>query len=55
MDLEIEGRPFTFGTLISAQAQGDARVLAENGLPVLTLDFGEPLSDLSRLVKVIGK
>ncbi|SCX12052.1 glucose-6-phosphate isomerase [Candidatus Aquiluna sp. UB-MaderosW2red] len=55
MDLEIEGRPFTFGNLISSQAQGDARVLAENGLPVLTLDFEEPLSDLARLVQVIGK
>jgi glucose-6-phosphate isomerase len=55
MDLDIEGRPFTFGNLISSQAQGDARVLAENGLPVLTLDFEEPLSDLARLVQVIGK
>jgi glucose-6-phosphate isomerase len=55
MDLEIEGRPFTFGTLISAQAQGDANVLAKNGLPVLALDFGEPLSDLARLVQVIDQ
>ncbi len=55
MDLEIEGRPFTFGTLISSQAQGDANVLAENGLPVLALDFGEPLSDLARLVQVISQ
>ena len=55
MDLEIEGRPFSFGSLISAQALGDANVLAENGLPVLTLDFAEPLSDLARLVQVIGE
>lgn len=55
MDLEIEGRPFSFGTLISAQAQGDSEVLAGNGLPVLTLDFAEPLSNLARLKQVIGQ
>ena len=36
-DLEIPGRPFTFGQLIQAQAAGDASVLAEHGRPVLTL------------------
>ena len=36
-DLEIPGRPFTFGQLIRAQAAGDASVLAEHGRPVLTL------------------
>jgi len=36
-DLEIPERPFTFGQLISAQAQGDAAVLAEHGRPVLVL------------------
>jgi glucose-6-phosphate isomerase len=36
-DLEIPGRPFTFGELIAAQAQGDAKVLADHGRPVLTL------------------
>lgn len=36
-DLEIPGRPFTFGQLIAAQATGDADVLAEHGRPVLRL------------------
>jgi glucose-6-phosphate isomerase len=38
-DLEIPGRPFTFGQLIGAQAQGDAAVIAEHGRPVLQLNL----------------
>lgn len=38
-DLSVPGRPFTFGELISAQAAGDASVLAEQGRPVLRLNF----------------
>ncbi len=34
-DLAIPGRPFTYGTLIHAQAAGDAAVLAEHGRPVV--------------------
>ena len=36
-DLPIPDRPFTFGTLIAAQAAGDAKVLADKGRPVLRL------------------
>lgn len=36
-DLEIPDSPFTFGTLVAAQAAGDAKVLSEHGRPVLTL------------------
>jgi glucose-6-phosphate isomerase len=36
-DLPIPGGDFGFGTLIAAQAAGDARVLAEHGRPVLRL------------------
>lgn len=36
-DLEIPERPFSFRELITAQAAGDAAVLAEHGAPVLTL------------------
>jgi glucose-6-phosphate isomerase len=53
-DLEIEGRPFTFGTLIQAQAAGDANVLKDNGLPVLTLKVSNPLADLETLKKAIA-
>jgi glucose-6-phosphate isomerase len=43
-DLRVPGRDFTFGTLVAAQAAGDARVLAEHGRPVLRLH----LTDLER-------
>ena len=38
-DLAIPDRPFTFGTLIAAQAAGDAKVLADHGRPVLRLNL----------------
>ncbi|MDQ4213314.1 glucose-6-phosphate isomerase [Microbacterium capsulatum] len=46
VDLEIPGRPFTFGQLIEAQAAGDAAVLAEHGRPVVTLTITEPQDDV---------
>lgn len=54
MDLDVPERPFSFGTLIAAQAQGDAKVLSDNGLPVVTLHFSEPLAGLDLLTKVIA-
>ena len=36
-DLAVPGREFSFGTLVAAQAAGDARVLADHGRPVLRL------------------
>lgn len=42
VDLEIPGRPFTFGELIRAQAAGDAQVLAALGRPVVTLTLTDP-------------
>ncbi|MDE0546812.1 glucose-6-phosphate isomerase [Microbacterium sp. C7(2022)] len=41
-DVEIPGRPFTFGELIRAQAAGDAAVLAASGRPVVTLTLTDP-------------
>ncbi|MCU1593638.1 MAG: glucose-6-phosphate isomerase [Frankiales bacterium] len=41
-DLQIPNRPFTFGTLIAAQAAGDAKVLAGHGRPVLRLHLTSP-------------
>lgn len=49
-DLEIPDSPFTFGTLIAAQAAGDARVLAEHGRPVLTLTVGDVEAALPALL-----
>ncbi len=54
IDLEIKDHPFSFGELIRAQAAGDARVLSDNGLPVVSLFMTEPLRDLAFLEKVIA-
>jgi glucose-6-phosphate isomerase len=52
-DVEIPGRPFTFGQLIAAQSAGDAAVLAEHGRPVLRLKVTDPsrLPALMRLLR----
>lgn len=50
IDLEIPGRPFTFGELINAQAVGDAKVLSDDhSRPVLTLTLTEPETDVLAL------
>lgn len=50
VDVEIPGRPFTFGELIAAQAQGDASVLADaHGRPVVTLTLTDPQTDVLEL------
>lgn len=53
-DLEVPHRPFTFGQLIQAQAQGDASVLAEHGRPVLTLNLSEPEDGLRALLSSLA-
>ncbi len=47
-DLAIPDRPFTFGTLIRSQAEGDAGVLGRLGRPVLRLN----LTDESQVARV---
>lgn len=49
VDLEIPGRPFTFGQLIAAQAAGDAQVLIAHGRPVVTLTLTDPQADVLAL------
>ncbi|MGI6877515.1 glucose-6-phosphate isomerase [Microbacterium sp. gxy059] len=49
VDVEIPGRPFTFGQLIEAQAAGDAAVLAEHGRPVVTLTLTDPQTEVLSL------
>ena len=50
VDLEIPGRPFTFGQLIEAQAAGDAAVLAKgHGRPVVTLTLTDPAVEVLTL------
>ncbi|HZG97571.1 MAG TPA: glucose-6-phosphate isomerase [Nocardioidaceae bacterium] len=48
-DLEVPGRPFTFGEFISAQAAGDGQVLADHGRPVLRLHLREHDAGLVQL------
>ncbi len=51
-DLEIPGRPFTFGGLQTAQALGDLRALAERSRPVLRLHLVDRSEGLATLLEV---
>jgi glucose-6-phosphate isomerase len=53
-DLEVPGRPFTFGGFIGAQAAGDAQVLASHGRPVLRLHLTDRAAGLARLTAILG-
>lgn len=53
-DLPIPARPFTFGELISAQAAGDAKVLAEHGRPVLRLHLTDRQAGVSQLKDMVS-
>ena len=48
-DQPVPGREFTFGTLVAAQAAGDAQVLADHGRPVLRVHLEEQETGLTRL------
>jgi glucose-6-phosphate isomerase len=52
-DLEVPGRPFTFGGFISAQAIGDAKVLAGHDRPVLRLHLTDQKAGLQVLREVL--
>jgi glucose-6-phosphate isomerase len=52
-DLQIPDRPFTFGQLIRAQADGDASVLADHGRPVLTLTLRNPATSIPAVVSAL--
>ena len=53
-DLQIPERPFTFGQLIRAQADGDASVLAEHGRPVLSLTLRNPGASIPVVVSALN-
>jgi len=52
-DLPVPGRDFSFDTLVSAQAAGDAQVLADHGRPVLRLHVTAP-EGLERLREALA-
>ncbi len=49
-DLEIPGRPYTFGTLQAAQARGDLRALEERDRPVLNVHLTDRAAGLAALL-----
>ena len=54
-DLQVPDRPFTLGELISAQADGDAQVLADLGRPVVQLHLSDRQAGISQLLEVMGE
>ncbi|MHC5560331.1 glucose-6-phosphate isomerase [Kocuria sp. U4B] len=52
-DLEIPDSPFSFGELISAQADGDAQVLADHGRPVLRLRLTDRAAGVEQLLRAV--
>ena len=52
-DLDVPGQPFTFGELITAQAAGDAQVLADHDRPVLRLHLTDRARGVARLLEVL--
>ncbi len=52
-DLDVPGRPYTFGRLIAAQAAGDANVLADHDRPVLRLHLTDRRAGVARLLEVL--
>jgi glucose-6-phosphate isomerase len=52
-DLPVPDRPFSFGELITAQAAGDAHVLAAHGRPVLRLHLTDREAGVARLLEVL--
>ena len=52
-DLDVPGQPFTFGELITAQAAGDAQVLADHDRPVLRLHLTDRVRGVARLLEVL--
>ncbi|CAN5788813.1 glucose-6-phosphate isomerase [soil metagenome] len=53
-DLPVPGRDYTFGSLIAAQAAGDAKVLADHGRPVLRLHLTDQERGLAQLHQALG-
>ncbi|WP_150462596.1 glucose-6-phosphate isomerase [Nesterenkonia ebinurensis] len=53
-DLQVPERPFTLNQLISAQANGDAAVLAEHGRPVLQLHLTDRKAGLQQVLDAVA-
>jgi glucose-6-phosphate isomerase len=53
-DLAVPGREFSFGTLVAAQAAGDAQVLADHGRPVLRLHLTDPAHGVEKVREALA-
>lgn len=53
-DVEVPGEPYSFATLIDAQAQGDLQSLQAKGRRVLSLVMSEPRQGLVELAAIVG-
>ena len=53
-DLPVPGREYSFGTLVAAQAAGDAQVLADHDRPVLRLHLTDPGAGLAQLREALA-
>jgi glucose-6-phosphate isomerase len=53
-DLDVPGKDYTFGRLVSAQAAGDASVLADHGRPVLRVHLTDVAAGLSALREALS-
>ncbi|MFU8875623.1 glucose-6-phosphate isomerase [Micromonospora sp. SL4-19] len=54
-DLQVPGRPYTFGELQAAQAAGDRQALAGRGRPVLRLHLTERATGVAQLLDAAGR
>ncbi len=54
-DLQVPGRPFTFGRLQMAQALGDLRALQQRGRPVLRLHLLDRTQGIQQLLDAAGE
>ena len=50
-DLDVPGRPYTFGRLQAAQAAGDLQALVQRGRPVLRLHLTDRAAGLEQLLR----
>ncbi|HSE71032.1 MAG TPA: glucose-6-phosphate isomerase [Nocardioidaceae bacterium] len=53
-DLPVPGRDYTFGTLVAAQAAGDAQVLADHGRPVLRLHLTDQKAGVPAVAEALA-
>ncbi|HEV2087371.1 MAG TPA: glucose-6-phosphate isomerase, partial [Cryptosporangiaceae bacterium] len=52
-DLDVPGRPYSFGTLQAAQAAGDVQALGGRGRPVLRLHLSDRAAGVAHLLRAV--